>query len=165
MIAIPVETVRRNPDIPVRRSIDMDLRSVTEFANANPVAYVATVEGDQPRVRAFAMWYADETGFYFHTGSTKDVCRQLQANPKVELCFYDPGDGQGAGRQLRVEGTAEFLDDPSLPERLYEARPWLRAITGEGDVRLAIFRVAHGAAWFWTMAVNLREREQERVRF
>lgn len=143
----------------------MDLRSVTDFANANPVPYVATVEGDQPRVRAFAMWYADETGFYFHTASTKDVCQQLQTNPKLELCFYDPGDGQGAGRQLRVEGTAEFLDDPSLAERLYEARPWLRAITGEGDARLAIFRVAHGTAWFWTMAANMRERDQERVRF
>ncbi len=143
----------------------MDLRSVTDFANANPVAYVATIDGDQPRVRAFAMWYADETGFYFHTGSTKDVCRQLRANPKVELCFYDPGEGQGAGRQLRVEGTVEFLEDEALAERLYEARPWLRAITGEGDVRLAIFRVTHGSAWFWTMAANLREREQERVRF
>ena len=143
----------------------MDLRSVTDFANANPVAYVATIDGDQPRVRAFAMWYADETGFYFHTASTKDVCRQLRANPKVELCFYDPGEGQGAGRQLRVEGRAEFIEDAALAERLYEARPWLRAITGEGDVRLAIFRVAHGSAWFWTMAANMREREQERVRF
>jgi len=64
-----------------------------------------------------------------------------------------------------LEGTVEFLEDEALAERLYEARPWLRAITGEGDVRLAIFRVAHGSAWFWTMAANLREREQERVRF
>ncbi|NLX48985.1 MAG: pyridoxamine 5'-phosphate oxidase [Methanospirillum sp.] len=143
----------------------MDIMEVTGFANANPVAFIATVDGDQPRVRAFAMWYADETGFYFHTGSTKDVCQQLRANPKVELCFFDPGDGQGAGRQLRVEGTVEFLEDPALAGRLYEERPWVRAITAEGDTRLAIFRVAHGAAWFWTMAVNLHEREQERVRF
>ena len=110
-------------------------------------------------------------GMRTRPGSTSTRARprtsagSLQANPKVELCFYDPGDGQGAGRQLRVEGRAEFLDDEALAERLYEARPWLRAITGEGDVRLAIFRVAHGSAWFWTMAANLREHEQERVRF
>jgi uncharacterized pyridoxamine 5'-phosphate oxidase family protein len=143
----------------------MDLKEVTDFANANPVTYIATVEGDQPRVRAFAMWFADETGFYYHTGSTKDICLQLRANPKLELCFYNPGDGQGAGTMLRVEGTAEFLDDETLRERLYRDRPWVRAIVGEDDARLAIFRVAHGAAWFWTMAVNMREREQERVRF
>lgn len=143
----------------------MDLKTITDFANANPVAYIATVEGDQPRVRGFAMWYADETGFYFHTGSTKDVCRQLLANPKLELCFFDPGDGEGSGQQLRVTGEAEFLDDPALVERLYEARPWVRTILGESDARLAIFRLAHGTAWFWTMAVNMHEREQERVRF
>ncbi len=143
----------------------MDLKTVTEFANANPVAHVATVEGDQPRVRARAMWYADETGFYFHTSSTKDVRRQLKANPKVELSFFDPGDGQGGGTQLRVTGEVEFLDDPALAARLLEARPWLRAIVGENDPRLAIFRVAHGTAWFWTMAANMREAEQERVRF
>jgi len=143
----------------------MDLKEVTDFANANPVAFIATCDGDQPRVRGFAMWYADETGFYFHTGSTKDVCRQLVQSPKVELCFYNPGDGQGAGRQLRVEGTVEFLEDEALKARLLQDRPWIQAILGEGDVRLAIFRVAHGAAWFWTMAVNMHEREQERVRF
>ncbi len=143
----------------------MDLKEVTDFANANPVTYIATVDGDQPRVRAFAMWYADETGFYFHTGSTKDIWRQLQANPKLELCFFNPGDGQSAGTMLRVEGTAEFLEDKELEDRLLQDRPWLQTIVGEGDVRLAIFRVAHGAAWFWTMAANMREHEQERVRF
>ena len=143
----------------------MDQKEIIDFANANPVAWIGTVDGDQPRVRGFAMWYADETGFYFHTGATKDICRQLRANPKVELCFYDPGDGQGAGRQLRVEGMVEFLDDPVLRARLYQDRPWVQTIVGENDALLAIFRLAHGAAWFWTMAVNMHEREQERVRF
>ena len=92
----------------------MDAREVIAFANAHPVAWLATADGDQPRVRGFAMWFADETGFYFHTGTTKDVCRQMRENPKVELCFFDPGDGQGAGRQLRVAGTVEFLDDAGL---------------------------------------------------
>lgn len=143
----------------------MDAREVIAFANAHPVAWLATTDGDQPRVRGFAMWFADETGFYFHTGTTKDVCRQMRENPKVELCFFDPGDGKGAGRQLRVAGTVEFLDDAGLRDRLYRDRPWLREVVGGNDDLLAIFRLAHGTAWCWTMAANMHEREQERVRF
>ena len=43
----------------------MDISECALFANKNPVTYIATTDGDQPRVRAFAMWFADETGFYY----------------------------------------------------------------------------------------------------
>jgi pyridoxamine 5'-phosphate oxidase len=54
------------------------------------VTYIATVEGDQPRVLAFAVWFADTTGFYDLTGTPKSICQQIRKNPKVELCFYLP---------------------------------------------------------------------------
>jgi pyridoxamine 5'-phosphate oxidase len=43
----------------------MTIQDAIRFANENPVCFLATVEKDQPRVRALAFWYADETGFYF----------------------------------------------------------------------------------------------------
>jgi uncharacterized pyridoxamine 5'-phosphate oxidase family protein len=55
----------------------MDLSDCIRFAIENPVTYIATSDGDQPRVRAFAMWFCDNTGFYYHTGTPKNVCRQL----------------------------------------------------------------------------------------
>ena len=136
-----------------------------KFANENPVTHIATVEGDQPRVRAFAMWFADETGFYYHTGNMKSVCKQLAKNPKVELCFYKPGDG--AGTMMRVTGKVEFLDDEALEERLFRDRPWLHdvmkmAVPGG---KVVIFRIPHGEAWFWTMAENMREAEVPRITF
>lgn len=142
----------------------MDFSECMEFANANPVTYIATMDGDQPRVRAFAMWFADATGFYYHTGTPKAVWQQLTENPKVELCFYDPGD---AGRMMRIAGAVEFLDDPALKERLVRDRPWLLQIgfSGPDDPKLAVFRVAHGEAHFWTMENNMREAEAPRVRF
>jgi pyridoxamine 5'-phosphate oxidase len=45
----------------------MDFKDCVDFANETKTCYLATVEGDQPRVRALGMWYADETGFYFQT--------------------------------------------------------------------------------------------------
>ena len=68
----------------------MDLGDCIRFAKENPVTFIGTAEGDQPRVRAFSMWTADMSGFYYHTGTTKEVYRQLQKNPKLELCFCTP---------------------------------------------------------------------------
>jgi pyridoxamine 5'-phosphate oxidase len=144
----------------------MDFSECITFANENPVTYLATVEGDQPRVRAFAMWFADRTGFYYHTGTPKSVYKQLKKNQKVELCFFAPG-VEGAGKTMRVTGTVEFLEDKILKERLFRDRPWLTdvmAAAPEG-AGLAIFRVAHGEAWFWTMEANMREAQANRTEF
>ena len=65
----------------------MTFKEFIKFANENKSSYLATVEGDQPRVRGFFMWFADQTGFYFHTGAIKSVYGQLKQNPKVEVCF------------------------------------------------------------------------------
>lgn len=131
---------------------------VVDFANRYPVCALATMEGTQPRVRYFLLWYADMNGFYFHTGKKKKVYRQLRDNPRVELCFYDfmPAE-QGGGTMLRVTGEVEFLDDAGLRERLLEQRPFLREPGVDPAEYLAIFRVGRGEAWFWTMADNLHE--------
>jgi pyridoxamine 5'-phosphate oxidase len=143
----------------------MDFGDCVKFAQENPVTFIGTVEIDQPRVRAFAMWFADKTGFYYHTGTTKDVYRQLVKNPKVELCFCSPSGT--AMKMMRVAGRVEFLEDRALEERLYRDRPWMEDVMKNApkETRVAIFRVAHGEAWFWTMASNLQEREVPRIRF
>lgn len=142
----------------------MNLSDCAKFANENPVTYIATMDGDQPRVRAFLMWFADETGFYYHTGMQKSVCQQLLKNPKVELCFYAPA--EDGGPMMRVAGEVEFLDDAALRERLVRERPWLlQIVSGADDPGLAVFRVAHGEAYLWTMEYNMREAEAPRVRF
>jgi len=85
----------------------MDFKDCIEFANKNPICYLATVEGDQPRVRAFGMWFADAQGFYFHTGAPKAVCRQLKENQKVEVCFYAPAPPPNLGKMMRVAGEVQ----------------------------------------------------------
>lgn len=141
----------------------MDMKECINFANQNPVTHVATMDGDQPRVRAFLMWYADESGFYFHTGEPKKVCQQLRKNPKVEVCFSSAPNFE---RMMRVTGTVEFLDDSAMRARLMEERTFLKAIAkGPDDPLLVIFRIPHGEATSWTMADNLKEDQMPRVRF
>ncbi len=140
----------------------MDFKDCIDFASENPVSYIATTEGDQPRVRAFMMWFADKSGFYFHTGASKNVYRQLKNNPRIEVCFITPK----FEKMMRVTGVVEFLDNPKLRARLLEERPFLKAfVKGPNDDLLTIFRIPAGEAWFWTMADNLKEAEVPRIRF
>ncbi len=143
----------------------MDFSDCIRFATENPVTYIATMDGDQPRVRAFSMWFCDATGFYYHTGTPKKIFGQLEKNPRVELCFYRPG--EGAGTMMRVAGKAEFLHDTLLGERLFRDRPWVQGLLAAAPAggHLAIFRIPHGEAYFWTMADNMRESRAPRVQF
>ena len=145
----------------------MKLADCIKFANENQICYLATAEGDQPRVRGMMLWFADETGFYFHSGTAKAVCEQMRRNPKVEVCFYAPAPLPDGGTMMRVAGEVEFLDDLKLKARLLEERPFLRemGVSTPDNPALAVFRIRTGEAYFWTLATNMREAEAERIRF
>jgi pyridoxamine 5'-phosphate oxidase len=68
---------------------------------------------------------------------------------------------------MRVAGMVEFLKDKSLEERLFRDRPWVKDLlkSAPKDARLAMFRVAHGYAYFWTIENNMRERDAPHIAF
>jgi len=136
-----------------------NINACIEFANENKMCcYLATCDKDQPRVRAMQFWFADQTGFYFQTGTIKELYNQLKTNPKVEVCFYTPG--QTIGKMLRIAGKIEFVDDRQMKEKVVAERPFLKemGLTPESP-NLIIFRIAHGEAHFWTMETNLTPKE------
>lgn len=127
-----------------------------QIMNENPVFHLATMEGDQPRVRGMLLFRADEEGIIFHTASTKDVYKQIQENPKVELCF------QGQGIQVRVSGILEHIEDESLRNEIFNhpTRKFLQAWKAQGiDGLLQIFRLKDGMAVTWTMETNFEEKK------
>jgi uncharacterized pyridoxamine 5'-phosphate oxidase family protein len=98
------------------------MQEVYDFLKQCGTYYLATVEGDQPRVRPFGTIDIFEGKLYIQTGKTKEVSKQIQKNPKVELCAF--GEGKWvrlAGtlvRDDRVEAKAHMLDSyPSLKDR------------------------------------------------
>ncbi len=124
------------------------LEEYIEFANSNPVCFMGTVDGGAPRVRGMLLWFADETGFYFYTGKSKDLCRQLVADPRIEVCFYRQGPTFVDTVMLRISGKAEFIDDGRLISNMREQRPYLRALSKS----LRIFRISRGRAVRWSGA-------------
>jgi pyridoxamine 5'-phosphate oxidase len=136
----------------------MNIQDCIDFANENPVCFLATSEGDQPRVRAMGFWFADNTGFYFQSGTIKQLYSQLNQNPRAEVCFYKHS-GM-IGTMLRITGTVEFLQDIALKERALNDRPFLKNFGMTVDSPgLLIFRIPHGMAHFWTMENNFKPKE------
>jgi pyridoxamine 5'-phosphate oxidase len=136
----------------------MNINDCIRFSNENPICHLATMDGDQPRVRALGFWFADETGFYFQTSSIKEFPHQLKKNPKAEICFYHH-EGM-IGTMLRISGKVEFIDDLKMREKVLTDRPFLKSFgLTVGSPELILFRIPHGHAHFWTMDRNLKPKE------
>ena len=67
------------------------MEEIVKFLKEAETYYLATVEGDQPRVRPFSTAHIFEGKLYIQTGKKKDVSKQLHANPKAELCAFKGG--------------------------------------------------------------------------
>ena len=134
----------------------MTKEEVLEFAEKNPVFSLATIEGDKPRVRLIMLAMVNENGLVFTTGRDKAVNKQMTANPAIEMCFYNADEG----RQVRIEGTAEPLDDIELKKKIVEKfeflKPWVES---EGYEVLAPYRVKNAKATTWTMETNLEPKQ------
>ena len=142
------------------------IEQIREFANENSSAWLATAEGDQPHVRGMWMWFADETGFYFHTGTQKRLSAQLFSNSKVEIAFFNPGQGQGGAQMVRITGSVEIMEDKQLEDKLFQERIWLNDVKAAyPNDKIFIFRVPHGQAQYWDMSRNCREKDIAPINF
>jgi uncharacterized pyridoxamine 5'-phosphate oxidase family protein len=134
----------------------MTKEEVFEFITKNPVFALATVEGNQPRVRYMMLYRADENGIIFSTGQQKDVHQQLQANSQVEMCFQNPDSGQ----MVRISGKVEVLEELELKKRIVDDYPFLREwVDSEGYDVLITYRLRGGMATTWTMETNFTQKE------
>ena len=68
------------------------MERVEKFLKEAETYYLATVEGDQPRVRPFGTAHIFEGKLYIQTGKVKEVSKQIHANPKVEICAFKNGE-------------------------------------------------------------------------
>ena len=119
----------------------MDKKEILEFINKNPTAYVATVEGDKPHVRALGTFRADENGLIFSMQSYKDVYKQVLANPNTELCYY------ADGIQIRVVGKFEAINDLEIKKQIVEKRPFYKpGLEKEGWGFVGAFIIKNGKA-------------------
>ena len=118
------------------------MEKVCEFLKSAGVYYLATVEGDQPRVRPFGTAHIFDGKLYIQTGKVKPVSRQLAANPKCEICAFKDGVWLRVAAELveddRVEAKKSMLDEYSD----------LRAMYDENDANTQVLYLKNAVATF-----------------
>ena len=101
------------------------MKEVFDFLKSAGTYYLATVEGDQPRVRPFGTVDIFEDRMYIQPGKSKDVSKQLAANPKAELCAFKDGTWLRVCGELvsddRLEAKAHMLDNYPELKAMYSA--------------------------------------------
>ena len=100
------------------------MERVCQFLKDAGVYYLATVEGDQPRVRPFGTAHIFDGKLYIQTGKVKPVSKQLAANPKAEICAFKDGRWLRVACELveddRVEARKSMLDEYAELRRMYD---------------------------------------------
>lgn len=101
------------------------MQEVYEFLKKCGTYYLATVEGDQPRVRPFGTVDIFEGKLYIQTGKVKEVSKQIQKNPKVEICAFADGVWVRVAGKLvrddRIEAKKHMLDAYPELQGMYKA--------------------------------------------
>ena len=116
------------------------MKRVCEFLKKAEVYYLATVEGNQPRVRPFGTINEFEGKLYIQTGKIKPTSKQLAANPKAELCAFKDGSW------IRI--ACELVEDDRFEARksMLDAYPELRRMYDENDGNTQVFYMKNSIA-------------------
>lgn len=115
-----------------------DIERVCKFLDEAQTYYLATVEGDQPRVRPFGTAIIANGRLYIQTGKVKSVSKQLAANPKAEICAFKDG------KWLRVSGELVNDDDHEVKVAMLEKMPVLKGMysADDGNMQMLYFKNA-----------------------
>ena len=118
------------------------IEKVYQFLDEVHTYYLATVEGDQPRVRAFGTALLYDGKLYVQTGKIKPVSKQIAANPKVEICAFK------GGKWLRVAGELVNDDNRDVKIAMLDKMPSLKAMYSADDDNMQMLYFKNATATF-----------------
>lgn len=120
------------------------MQEIYEFIKSCDTYYLATTDGDNPKVRPFGTVDIFEDRLYIQTGKIKDVYKQLTANPKAEICCFKDG------KWIRVSGKLVPDDRREAKKHMLDAYPSLRRMYSEDDDNTIVLYFAEGSATFYS---------------
>ena len=120
------------------------MKEVLGFIKSCGVYYLATADGDQPRVRPFGTAEEFEGKLYIQTGKKKDCYRQLLENPNAEICCFKDG------RWLRLKGRLIPDDRVEAKKDMLDKNPSLRGMYDENDDNTIVLYFEDGEATFYS---------------
>lgn len=118
------------------------IEKVVKFLKDANVYYLATVDGDKPKVRPFGTVHVFEGKLYIQTGKVKDVSKQLAANPNAEICAFKGADW------VRVSGKLVEDDRVEARQSMLNAYPSLHSMYAADDGNTQVFYFENASAVF-----------------
>ena len=118
------------------------MKRVYDFLKKAEVYYLATVEGEQPRVRPFGTINEFESKLYIQTGKVKPTSKQLAANPKAEICAFAGG--------IWIPIACELVEDDRFEAKksMFDAYPTVRGMYDENDSNTQVLYMRNATATF-----------------
>ena len=120
------------------------MKEVYEFLKKAVVFYIATIDGDKPRVRPFGALNIYEDRLYLQTGKIKDVSKQISINPNVEVCAFKDG------TWLRIEATLKEDDSYDAKVSMLDANPELKGMYRADDENTEVLYFTNAKATFYS---------------
>ena len=120
------------------------MQTVHDFLKKARTYYLATIDGDQPRVRPFGTINLFEGRLYIQTGKKKDVAKQIAANPKVEISAFD------GKTWIRIAATLVEDNRTETQESMLEAYPQIRGMYAVNDGNNVVYYLKNATATFYT---------------
>lgn len=128
------------------------MEEVQKYLKECGAFFFATVEGDQPRVRPFGVSEIIDGRFYIMTGKIKDVFKQIDANPRFEICAMKPS----ASEWMRLSGTLVNDDSLAVKEEFLDRNPSLKSMYSADDGNMAVLYITDATARFYSFTEPVR---------
>jgi len=130
-----------------------NMKEVQAYLKECGAFFLATTEGEQPRVRPFGVSEIIDDRLYLMTGKVKDVFRQVEANGKFEICAMK---GNGA-EWMRLSGTLVNDDTLAVKEEFLNRNEEMKSMYRADDGNMAVLQVTHATARFYSFTAPMRE--------
>lgn len=127
------------------------MNEVSEFLKDCGVFYIATIDGDKPRVRPFGVVNIFDDKLYVLTGKSKKVSKQIHENPNVEICGFKNG------KWIRVEGKLISDDRREAKESMLDANPELKNMYSADDDNTEVLYFTEAKATIYSYTEEPKE--------
>lgn len=129
-----------------QQTMEENMQQVQAYLKECGAFYIATIDGDQPRVRPFGVSEIIDGRFYIMTGKVKNVFKQIEKNPKCEICALKPSGSEW----MRLSGTLVLDETLARKEEFLNRNEGLKKMYSADDDNMALLQVTHATARFFS---------------
>lgn len=146
-------SIRAEADINSNETKQANMEEVQAYLKECGAFFIATVDGDQPRVRPFGVSEIIDGRLYIMTGKVKDVYKQMAANGKVEICALK----RNGSEWMRLSGTLVNDETLAVKEEFLNRNQGLKAMYKADDDNMAVLYITNATARFCSFAAPERK--------